>query len=554
MRAKIRDLSKYGVITDVSPFNLPPSAFTMALNARFAGQGIQRAPVLKRVPVTLAEADPRFLTANVPTSGFDTLIIGYLNGKLSSFSAGTETDVSISGYATNTSDTPYTACRLGDVMYVNREDRVPWALRTSDTDFVALSATSLYTSGVAEWPTTWRCKILRAAGGALCAFGISKNSGSAFYPTMVKTSEFAEAGAVPQDWDETDPNNNATENILAEMEGGIVEAQALGEVMYVYALKETWLMYPDGSADVWAYTRKFSDAGCINANCAVEADGFHYVFGLNDIWRHDGTQKQSICDERVRNFIFNNINLAKSHRCFVQYDQKRKELKFYYVSGDEHVAFSGADGCNRVAVYDLVRNLWTFDDAPFIYGGSLSNFDTTLTYATVTDTYASILGTYLDQEDSRKKAMVLVGDANTTYGVQKSLYAVDNAGDGAKGAFVPYAVDTNATADVTLIRDGIDLDELPDVEDMTGYKLINSIFPQARFESGAEPLYFSFGAANQYNDEVEWSDEQSYDADTYYQCDYAADGRYFSMKIVHRDYHWFEISGYDLDLVATGEA
>jgi hypothetical protein len=553
MRAKIRELSKYGVITDVSPFNLPPEAFSLGLNCRFADKGVQRAPVLKRVPVTLAESNPRFLATNIPTTGFDSVIIGYLDGTVTSYN-GTESDVSIFGYSPASSDTPYTSCRLGDVLYVNREDRVPWGLRTSDSIFQALTSTALYTSGNAEWNANWRCKILRACSGALLAFGISKSG--TLYPTLVKTSEFVdEPGIMPQDWDATDPTNNCVEFPLTEMEGGITEAQSLGDEMYVYGLNETWRIVADGSNDVWVPTKIFNDAGCINTNCAVEVDKYHYVFGLNDIWRHDGTSKQSIVDGRVRKFIFNNMDVSEAVRCFVHYDRPRKHILFFYVSGDEHVHFSGAGGCNRVAVYDMVRDIWSFDDVPFVYGATLSNFDETLTYATVTtETYANIVGSYLDQEDSKKKTTVFATGANSTYSITESLYAIDNAGGGEQGALVQYAVDANATPPVTLVRDGLDLDELPDVEDLTGYKLISSIFPQARFEADAEPLYFELGAANQYNDDVEYATAQSYDADTYYQCDFGLDGRYLSIRMTHDDTHWFELTGYDLDLEGLSEA
>lgn len=550
MRAKFRELSKYGVNTDISPFNLPPEAFSLAVNVRFADKGIQRSPVLKRVPVTLAESDPRFLTANVPTSGFDSIITGYLNGRVTSYN-GTETDLSVAEYSENESDTPYTACRLADVLYVNREDRVPWALRPGDTEFQELSSVALYASEAEEWDSEWSCKILRSCAGALLAFGVFK--GGTLYPTLVKTSEFVdEPNIVPQDWDATDPTNNCVEFPLTEMEGAITDAQALGDAMYVYGLNETWRLIADGSNDVWVPDRVFNDAGSISANCAIEVDRYHYVFGLNDIWRHDGTSKQSICDGRVRKFIFNNMDVAKANRCFVHYDRPRKHIMFFYVSGDQHVHYSGANGCNRVAVYDMVRDVWSFDDAPFVYGATLSNFDGTLTYATVTtETYENIVGSYLDQEDSKKKTTVYCTGANATYDLEESLYAIDNAG---LGALVPYAVDPNATPPALLVRDGLDLDELPDVEDLTGYKLINSIFPQARFEADAEPLYFALGAANQYNDEVEYEEAQSYDADEFYQCDFALAGRFLSLRITFDDYHWFELTGYDLDLEALSEA
>ncbi len=537
--AKVRDLSKFGVITDVDPYNLPPQAFSMAVNARFKGNTVYRAPVFRRVPVTLSQTDPRFVASNAPSTGSDTIYIGYLNGRVTEFVDNVETDVSVFGYANASAEVPYTSCHLGDVFYVNRSDRVPWKRDTSDTIF----------ENLANWDTNWRAKILRSCSGALCAFGITESSTT--YPTMIRTSEFAEVNTVPSTWDATDPTTNATRNILGEMEGGITDALNLGEGIIIYGLKEAWSMQADSSQDVWRYDKLPFDAGCISTNCVVEVGGQHFVFGLDDIWRHDGVSKQSICDGRVRRFIFENMNLAKSHRFYVAHDRARKEIRFCYVSGDAYTAFTGVDGCNRCAVYNIAEDTWTFDDLPNTYGAATSNLDVGLTWSTVTQLWETIGGSWLDQEDTLKKALVMVGDVNATYSLSKSLYAVDEQGP---GSIVPYAVDTNATQGVTLLRDGIDLDELPDVKDLRGYKVASSIFPQARLEDGASPLSFSFGSADNYNQTVVMSDPQTYDGDTLLQCDFNQGGRYLSMLITHDDFHWFKLTGFDLDLYVTGEA
>jgi hypothetical protein len=537
--ARIRNLSKFGVIADVDPYNLPPEAFSMAVNARFQKGSIVRGPVFRRVPVTLAGTNPRYLATLAPSTGFDNIIIGYKDGSVTSYKSGTETDLSIFGFAANDSDERYTSCSLGDVFYINRFDRVPWKFASGDTDFETLD----------NWTSTWRAKLLRSCSSALCAFGIEKSG--TLYPTMIKTSEFALVNNVPTSWDETDPTTNATENILAEMQGPITDAMNLGDILIVYGLQEAWTMVMDGSDDVWVYKKLFDDAGSINANCSVEVDKFHYVFGLNDCYRHDGVGKQSICDQRVRDFIFNSMNVSKANRFFVTYDKRRKEVRFNYVSGDGYVHFDGAEGCNRSAVFDLVEETWTMDDLPFVFGAATSNLDLTLTYASVTSTYATVGGTYLDQEDSLKKSLVMIGDANTPYSLTLSLYAFDNQFE---GSLVAYDVDENATTGVTLVKEGWDLDELPDVKDFRGYKVVSSVFPQARFESGAAALMFQFGSADDYNTQVVYSDAQSFTgsapAD---RCDHFEAGRYLNMKITHDDYRWFKLTGFDVEFEVTGE-
>jgi hypothetical protein len=87
--------------------------------------------------------------------------------------------------------------------------------------FLDLSAAS-YATNADKWNSLWSCKILRTCGGALVALNVTK--GATALPTMVKTSAIPLAESIPVSWDQTQPNTLATENILADMQGGIVDA------------------------------------------------------------------------------------------------------------------------------------------------------------------------------------------------------------------------------------------------------------------------------------------------------------------------------------------
>jgi hypothetical protein len=533
----VRDIAKYGIITDQDPYTLPVGAWSSGVNVRFRNGSVTRAPVFRNVQ-GLTNASPRFCTANTPNAGFSSIIIGSLNGRVTSITSGVgETDISIAGYTNSNAEAPFTSTHLADVFYVNRSDRIPWSLRTSDTVFQPL----------ANWDATWRAQLLRSCGSALVALGITK--GGASFPTMVKTSEFAIADSVPSTWDAADPTTNATENILAEMDSPIVDAQTLGEVMFIYGLEETWLMQADGSENVWSYHKIFNDAGAINANCVVEVNKMHFVFGLNDIWKHDGVSKVSICDQRVRDFIFSSMNLAATNRCFVSYNAKLKEITFNYVSADALASFgTQTSGCNRAAVYNITTDTWTFDDLPFVFGSAEANLDTITPWDGATASWATIGGTWADQNDSLKRVAVMVGDDASTFDITRSLYAFDLQGP---GSVVALPVDTKATMGWQLSRDGIDLDEVG--VDLRGYKTINTIYPQARLQTDAVPVTFSFGSADYFSEAVTMSDPQTYDGLALYKLDYNSAGRYLLMQMSHDDWHYVNITGFDLDLDVTGE-
>ena len=71
-----------------------------------------------------------------------------------------------------------------------------------------------------------------------------------------------------------------------------------------------------GGNFIFAFRKLFTDDGLISQNCAVEVEGKHYCFGPSDIYVHDGTTKQSICDERTKNFVFQGLNTNKANVCF----------------------------------------------------------------------------------------------------------------------------------------------------------------------------------------------------------------------------------------------
>jgi hypothetical protein len=426
-------------------------------------------------------------------------------------------------------------------LYINREDRVPWYLPASATAFAPIP----------NWNSTYRAHLIRASNSALIAFNVTQ--GAANYPTMVMTSSFAQANTAPASWDYTNPATNATMNILADMEGSIIDAQSLHNDMYIYGINETWLMQFVSGTQIWTYKKIFDNRGAINANCSIEVQGRHYVFGLDDLWTHDGVTPQSIADGRVREFIYSSMVMSKANRCFVTHNPLLKEIHFCYVSGDGKTAFpgysqSGFDGCNRQAVYNYSTDSWTFDDIPYCYSASRANVDITLTYANDPNTYQTQGGSYQDAANSAKKPLCYVGDSNSTYGLSSMFYAFDLNG---AGSMAPYAVDIPATPGMYVENSGIDLDAVG--EDLPAYKVISSIYPQGRLDINAKPVTFIVGGADYYTTVPVLSDPQTWNGANLYKLDFQMPGRYLTMSMTFPDFQPITLTGFDIDLRTDGE-
>lgn len=533
----LRDLAKYGVIADGDPFDLPSGAFSAGANIRFRNGKVTSGPVFRKV-LTLGTSDPRFAFSSNPTQGLDFLFVSYKNGKVSLISNGAETDYTLSGYTPSSAEATWSSTTLAGVTYVNRSDRTPWYLRSSDTRFQNLASSG--------WDATWSAKLLRTCSGALVALNVQK--GATLYPTMVKTSSIPQSGVVPSSWDINNPATLAVENILAEMQGPITDACQLGNDLIIYGFKEAWQMQANGQTSVYNFVKLPFQKGALNANCSVEWDGMNIVFGADDIWRHDGNSEKSIAEGRVRDFIFSSINLAKSDRCFVKINPRLNEVVFGYCSGDGYSAFNSAstEGCNKQAVWNYVDDTWTFDDIPDVFSATEANLSNSLTYASVTATYDTIGGSYQDQEDGFKRVALYVGKANATYGLSTALYAHDLFGP---GSTVSNPVDVNATKSRYLERDGLDLDELN--ADLKQYKLLRSIYPQARLGSAAANLMLAAGASDGFNVPAGVSTYQPYNGVTLYKCDFNVAGRFLSYRLKFDDYKELTLTGLDLDIKST---
>lgn len=530
----IRDLGSVGVITDVDPFNLPINAFTRAKNVRFDQGNIRRSPGFRDVS-TVTGFTPVFIHGVYNAANYDTVVLVSNGFDVYEFSNGT---VSLNYNSTaNTSAAKVTATSLANVQYLNRTDTQPLYRTPSQSAY----------SPLVNWPATYTCGSLRSYGDFLIAMNMDEGGSS--YPTRVRFSDIALANNAPSTWDATDATKSAGFNDLAQMNTPIIDGQTLGSNFLIYSSDQVWLMEYVGGTFIFNFRKLFSDVGVVNQNCIVEVQGRHYVFDQDDIYMTDGVSTQSICDGRVKDYIFSGIDTGALDRCFVQYDPAREEIYFCYKSSDDMVSFSGGDGCNRAAVFNYVSNTWSFMDLPNVYGGTSANVDTVETYDTATATYDTAGSTYTTQDAGFTRNILMVSQLSSSDGLSDhNIFALDGINENSTNG---GTLNTTATKGVYLERVGIDLDmeaQLP----LTGYKNIRKMVPQFNTVASNKVFNVSMGAANLATSSPTYETSVSLDTSSDYKVDSRSSGRYLSYKIETPDLKDFTISGFDFDIVATG--
>ena len=429
--------------------------------------------------------------------------------------------------------TPFTGTNLADIAYINRVDKVPVYMANGGTSFATLP----------NWDSTWRTASLRAYGDFLIA--LNTTEGSTSYPSRVRYSNLTLANSVPDSWDASDTTKSAGFNDIVQMKTAIVDGMTLGTNFIIYSKDQVWLMEFVGGTFIHNFRKLFSDCGVINQNCIAEVEGAHYVFDHDDIYIHDTHTRQSICDERVKTYIFGGLNTAKNDRCFVHHNPELDEVMFCYVSGDDMAEYTNGDRCNRAAVFNYKSQTWSFMDLPNVSSSTVGTISSTATYATTTSAY-DIGGSYHTQEAGYDYHSLFVGESSSADGLASDkLFGLDLSDSGS----LSFPLDITANKSPLVERVGIDLDEL---SPLSGYKVISKIVPQVDTQNSNKQFVFTFGSSDLLGDTPTFGSDITFDGATDYKIDTRASGRYLSYKMAVSDTKDFSFLGFDLDVLTTG--
>jgi hypothetical protein len=534
----VRNLAERGILRDPHPYDLPPNAFTNGSNVRFEVGKARRAPIFRTVQADLSK-DPQHVVGYQPSTGFDVTFVGCQDGSILKLNDSTLTDVTPTGRALGSSAAPWTSTFSGDVLYLNRPSHVPAALRPADSRFVALP----------NWDATHRCRSLRAFKDVL--FAINLTRGVDAYPTSFRWSDVALAGQVPRSWDPTDLSTVANEVLLAQLDSPLVDGLPLKNAMILYSGTQVLTVEYTGSMEnagqnLFVNRTIFTEGGMIAPNCAVEVEGKHYVFGVNDLYVHDGTAKDSIADGRVREWVFKNLNARLSDRCFVQHMPRYNEVLFGFVSGDSGSTFRNPTRCNRAAVFNYVSGAWSFGDLPNVSGGTLVNLDQTLTWRGAGQRkWGGTGGTWYDLKDGFEKHVLFAASSLAGGAPSHRLLAYDHMDRGA----LAQPFDESCNGPAFLERIGIDLDEAG--SDLATYKICKRIYPQVSTYRDT-PLQIQVGSSMTPAGPVAWGPKTPFDPKRDYKVDMRQGGRYLAIRFFLDTPADFEISGFDAEVVTGG--
>jgi hypothetical protein len=508
----LRNIGAGGIVTDQDPYDLELTQFPSGNNVSFHDG---------RIGKTLGHS-VRLTTSVTPThvqgwnySSNNTFIIGTLN-KIFRYDGTNETNVTKTSDATNYTNSPrWQSEQLGTAIMMNNGSDVPQFMQPTGTRFADLTA----------WPSGVKTQCLKPYRSFLIMAGYE--AGSNKYPYTVRWSDEYEPTSVPQDYSITSTTNLAGENTLSGNNGDLIDQLTLNNSQIIYAERGVFAMDFIGAPLVFSFREVFSDDGIINRGACAEFFGKHLVVGHNDIYVHDGNQKQSIVDKRVRNTFFN--ALADTRSVFCQTVVDTSEIWICYADTDA----TDSQSANRALVYNWTQNAFTFIDLPNVRALTVAE-----KIGTVLGNWNNVVGNW--NTDSRYWSNVsqsTEADSLTLLaaGYQDSKIYRMNDTHGAAGTSI------NAFLEATKI----DLDQVLGKATNT-IKQINGIIPQIE---GLGSVIIYVGTSNSPQDGVMWGPANFYDIDSDYKIDVRSSGRYFALKFesISASDYW-RLTGLDIDV------
>ena len=507
----LRNVGAGGLVTDQQPYDLELTQFPSGNNVAFHDGRIGKS--MGYTDLVSTPSNPTDVHGWL-SEGNNTLVIGTLN-KLYRYNGATVTNITKTSDATNYSNSErWQSEQLGTALMFNNGSETPQYMYPANSRMADLPA----------WPSSATTKCLKPFRSFLVMTGYETSSTD--NPYTVRWSDAYDPTGVPLDYDITSTTNLAGENVLSGANGVLIDQLTLNSSHMIYAERGVFAMDYVGAPFVFNFREVFNDDGIINRGAVASFFNKHLVVGHNDIYIHDGSQKQSVVDKRVRRTFFNDLNDARSVFCHTVED--RSEIWICYSDSDAVNPLSA----NRALVYNWAQNAFTFTDLPNIRALTISDkIDPTGGWDDVTDTWSNS-----SEYWSTSSVSGLAEDLNlfsAGYSDSKILQMCNT--HGAAGSTI------NAFIEATKI----DLDQVLG-KATNNIKQIKGIMPQI---DGQGVVNVSVGVSNSPQDGVTWQSTTGYNIETDHKIDVRSSGRYFALRIESTSASdYWRLTGLDIDI------
>ena len=220
-------------------------------------------------------------------------------------------------------------------------------------------------------PIATSCGVIRSFGNFLVAGNLKESTTAGVVrslPGVVRTSDVAVPGSVPQNWNPFAAGTNTADEFTLSDTSTVQDLVQLQGNMYIYTNTSIHnLRLTNSVVTPVAFSPVTSQYGAQTTDGAIEFDGKHLVVGSNDIYIFSGNPGNitSIADARIRDYFYKNLNNEKANKLFILRNQQQDEIWINYPKGNSTV-------CNEALIYNHRLNNWTVRDLNGIVSGVIA--------------------------------------------------------------------------------------------------------------------------------------------------------------------------------------
>lgn len=197
-----------------------------------------------------------------------------------------------------------------------------------------------------NWPAGTTAKHIAAFRFHLFALDIDSPAGA--FEGQILWSNAAEPGAVPDTWLPA-PDNEAGDAILADTPGPALCAVPLRGSLLIYKRSSTYAVDYIGGNEVFAIRTLFTSSGALTRRAVCDINGQHFVVTDGDIILTDGTNRKSVAQGRMREYLFSQIDQDNYENLFVVYNRAQNEVWLCFPE-------QGSAFCTAALVYDVAND------------------------------------------------------------------------------------------------------------------------------------------------------------------------------------------------------
>lgn len=515
MRIQVDKAGEFGLVTDPSPQEIPPNAWTTMKNVR-----CEFAAVRNVWGYTAFDTPTDLATYLVGLDFSGTWYAVYPStDAIYSWTGGTETDISrVAGY---NGTSAWNGCVLGGVIILNNYSDCPqyWGGTGDCVDLIY--------SGSDTWDAydgsdgEYRAKVIRSYRNFLFALGISE--GGTEYPYMVHWSNPADPGAIPDSWDYADPNTLSGRFDLGDTAGYVVDALALNDVLVIYKEDSVWIGAYTGGQYQFNFS-KLAEAdglGIYAQNCAVDIGGRHVVLGDGVLYMHNGSSVQNILKGRAAETLFDAIDPAYYQRTFLVHVARTTEVWVCYPPLGETV-------CTRAFVYNYAENSWSSRELPGLRFAATQVIAETELASWPTDASG---GGWEDDLSASWDSRNYSPTSDTLVGVGAELWRFAEAGDF-----------DGASPECLVERTGLRFGEGGQVS------LVRAVYPRIV----GSPVNIQVGSQMTLDGSVTWNTAQSFNPASDSKIDVLQPGVFHAIRFKTTHGGSWRLNGYELDIEVIG--